>query len=494
MTVYFTQTFPDAPTTVPSPTNHLQSNNGYAFQIAMGSANVRSFSIKSGGLSQASSYSTPNLSPGKGVPVRNGGYDHGAFRFGSYHISSSPALVFLNNGGKIRGTGLQPYYNKDMIGQVGFFSGGTQNTSSASRGNIYFTSFSNKTGIMVGTSGPDHHGMKEIHKASSPTHVYWMRGAIFPSSNVFSPSFWKMSKQNQVAVSGNPDPNSWPTKYILQPTSALPAARTGTPWSEDTNSRIHIWSISGWITTPYTSDTSFSSGGNHGTYAAPGDFSGNHGQAVSSKTYAKVFTGGGPLHKFYPTVNNSYREQTIQFPYAAFPYGSSYSIPQADMGQSLVNDTGYGSSNRGGNYSGGHAATSSAGAGYVWGGWSGNASAPNTVTGVINKVRVYPHATVDGESTTLGETNYVGHFGGSVTSGGDTNQGMYHAGSPSLGVVPSTYPNQFGTTNEVQKTFVFPYSSFVQVSVFDNWVPSMPTWTSRTYSGEYTESWGHANT
>lgn len=500
MTVYFTQRWPGGPSTTPSPGNPNQGNNGYSFQIALGNPAVtaghKGFSIKNAGPHQATSAFMPVSAPGRGQV--NGGYPHAAISFGSYWIANSPSFVKLNHGGKIKAIGLQPYYNTDMVGQVGFFSGGTPNGNSTHRSNVMFTSFTNKTSIMVGTAGPSHPGMKESHKASSPTHVYWMRGAIFPGSNNFASSFWKMSKQNQVAVSGQPSTSTWPTKYIMQPVSNMPSTntRSATPWSEDTNSRIYMWSGSGWITTPYISDTSFSSGGNHGAYAAPGDFSWNHGQAVSSKTYAKVFTGGGSLHKYYPTTSNSGREQTIQFPYAAWPYGSSYSIPQADMGQSLVPQTGYGGGNRGGNYTGGHAATSSASAGYVFGGWSGNSSAPNTVSAVINKVRVYPHATADGESTVLGETNYVGHYGGTVSAGGDTNQGMYHAGNPSLTVVPSSYPIYTPTTSNNAKryTYVFPYSSFATVTSFDNWVPSMPNWTGRQYAGDYIDSWGHANT
>jgi hypothetical protein len=491
MTVRFLQRWPDGPGTTPSPSDPSTASNGYWFQIALGSGNLIQYSLKSSQNTQASPPAIPSLAPGYGVPVNNGGYPHAAWRFGTYYIANSPTTRQINAGGKIKAAGLQPYYNRDMIGTVGWYSAGADTSQETNRNNIMFTSFSNKTSIMVGSAGPSYPGLANSHKMGSPTHIYFARGNLWPSSNNFSNAYWKMSKSNMVHVTGNPTTTSYPTKYILQPVGTVPATRQGTPWSDDTNARLTIWGLSFWMTAPYTSDVNFASGGNHGTYAAPGDYQWNHGQAVSSKTYAKVFTGGGPLHKYFPTVNNSYREQTIQFPYAAFPYGSSYSIPQADMGQSLVNNTGYGSSNRGGNNAGAHAAVSGAGAGYVWGGYSGNTSAPNTVAAVINKVRIYPHATVDGEATTLGDTKYSGRYGGNVSSGSDTNQGMFHVAYAS-GTAPNTYP--LGPSVPAPaNTFVFPFSSFVSVSEFTAYQPSIPSWPTRIPIGSFTDTWGHAN-
>lgn len=488
MTVRFIQRWPAGPTTSPSPGNPSSNPNGYWFQIAFGSGNTIQYSLKSSQNTQASPPAIPSAAPGHGVSPANGGYPHAAWRFGTYYTNNAPTTQQINAGGKIKATGLQPYYNRDMIGTVGWYSAGGA-TSDTNRSNIMYTSFSNKTSIMVGAGGPAHHGMKEVHKMGSPTHIYFARGQLTPSSNNFSNSYWKMSKSNMVHVTGNPSPTSFPSKWILQPVATVPATRQGTPWSDDTNSRLTIWQLTYWMSAPYTSDVNFSNVGNHSSYAAPGDYQWNHGQAVSSKTYAKVFTGGGPLHKFFPTANNNYREQTIQFPYAAFPYGSSYSIPQADMGQSLVNNTGYGSPNRGGNYGGAHAAVSGAGAGYVFGGWSGNVGAPNTAASVISKVRVYPHATADGEATTLGDTNYAGQYGASVSTGSDTNQGMYHVDTASD--TPNTYPLIVPTSWE--QTLYFPFSSFVSVSGVFSYNPSIPSWPTRISISSFTESWGHAN-
>lgn len=491
MTVRFTQRWPSGPTTSPSPGDPSSSPNGYWFQIGFGSGNTVQYSLKSSQNTQASPPAIPSSAPGWGVAPANGGYSHAAWRFGTYYVNNSPTTVQINAGGKIKGVGLQPYYNRDMIGTVGWFSAGGA-TDPTNRSNVMFTSFANKTSIMVGSGGPAHHGMKEVHKMASPTHVYWSRGQLTPSNNTFSNSFWKMSKQNQVHVTGNPSPTGWPSKYILQPVATTPATRNGTPWSEDTNGRLYVWQMTSWISSPYASDVNFSGIGNHGTYAVNSDFQWNHGQAASSKTYAKVFTGGGPLHKYYPSNSNSYREQTIQFPYAAFPYGPSYSIPQADMGQSLVNNTGYGSPNRGGaSNAGAHAAVSGAGAAYVWGGWSSNSGCPNTAAAVISKVRVYPHATVDGEATTLGDTNYAGHYGASITTGSDLNQAMYHTGNPGLAITPNTYNVVIPGT--LSKTIVFPFSSFVSVTGFTSYQPSIPSWPTRIDIGNFCESWGHAN-
>lgn len=492
MTVRFLQRWPSGPATTPSPGDPSTNSNGYWFQIAFGSGNTIQYSLKSSQNTQASPPAIPSAAPGWGVSPNNGGYPHAAWRFGSYYVANSPTTQQINAGGKIRGIGLQPYYNRDMIGTVGWYSAGYNAATPVSvTNNIMYTNFSNKTSIMVGSGGPAHPGMNSTHKMGSPTHIYWARGTLWPSNNNYSNAYWKMSKANMVHVTGNPSPTSYPTKYILQPVGTVPATRQGTPWSDDTNARLTIWSLTSWQSAPYTSDTNFSNVGNHGAYAAPGDYSWNHGQAVSSKTYAKVFTGGGSLHKYFPTTNNNYREQTIQFPYAAFPYGSSYSIPQADMGQSLVNNTGYGSPNRGGNYGGAHAAVSGTGAGYVFGGWSGNSTAPNTVAAVINKVRVYPHATVDGEATTLGDSKFSGQFGGKVSSGSDTNQGMYHVrwleGTPRDDYTPT--PAFPATT----KTFAFPFSSFVTVSEFTAYQPSIPSWPTRIDIGNFAKSWGHAN-
>ncbi len=504
MVVRFLQRHPTGSPTTPSPGNPNQSNNGYSFQMSFGTPNTTHYSIKSAGPHQAASAFMPTLAPGRGVQPRNGGYQYASFTFGSYFTENSPSFVQMNMGGRIKGVGLQPYFNKDMIGTTGWFSGGANSplvnnsplggSKSTTRQNVFYTNFANKTSIMVGTAGPAHHGLTESHKAASPTHVYWMRGAQYPSTNNFSNTFWKMSKQHQIETVGNPSVSSYPTKFILQPVSSIPSNRVGTPYSEDTNGRIYVWNISSWQTTPYLSDTSFTSGGNYASqYNAPGDFSWNHGQAASSKTYAKLFVGSGPAHKYYPGNSNGLREQTVQFPYAAFPYGNSYSVPQADMGQSLVPQTGSGSSNRGpqGTY-GGHAATSSASSGYVWGGWSANSGCPNTISAVIGKVRVYPHATADGEATTLGDTNYVGHYGGKVSSGGDAYQAMYHIGSPTLAITPNTYPLNF--SSETEKTFVFPYASFTSVTAFNSYQPSLSFYPNYLRSGYYSGSYGHANT
>lgn len=425
------------------------TTTGYNFEIDTPHAGLRTITATqpNPGLPQATPLGYPSISF---TAVSSPAAPQGA-PFTNFNVRDTNVKIIAG--------AFYPRGNRDMIGEMGYFTwGASQSPTIPTYGaNIRHTDFSSQTTITAGRWSPSMPGVYKPGRAASPTSIYTLAGGQ-SNLNTATSGVWKFPKSTTTVITLSPSTSASPVTFGT-PVGNSSSARGGEYWSESVNGKYYQ---AGWpnptisiYSAPYASDTNSASVGTISTPQWTTSFAGVS-QVGSARDYSFHRWGMQPGNPYYPTTSpGTGREVFSRLPFAGYPYGPAYTVPDLNMMQ------GYGDTHH--PYGGNHLVASTVENGYVWGGWYGPSSSPQPFN---RQVRVHPWANFDLNYILLGDSNVKGIGGG---NGNNEEEALYHA-----------YGSSSGSPHPISTGYSFPFASTFPIATT---VPTIDHWQQSNGSG-----------